>query len=83
MLRDWDALFAELGDEVAAYTTGVRAHYASCATSFAARRRDVAQELAELRAAPEADWPQRKPELERTLIGLRGVVAGAERRLTG
>jgi hypothetical protein len=78
MLRDWDALFAELGDEVGAYTTRVRAHYASCATSFAARRRDVAQELAELRAAPEADWPQRKPELERTLIGLRGVVAGAE-----
>ena len=82
-LRDWDALFAELGAEVGGYTTRVRAHYASCAMSFAARRRDVAQELAELRAAPEADWDQRKPELERTLNGLRGVVAGAESRLTG
>ena len=71
MLRDWDALFAELGDEVGAYTTRVRAHYASCATSFAARRRDVAQELAELRAAPQADWHQRKPELERRDTDLR------------
>jgi hypothetical protein len=83
LLCDWDALFAELGAEVGGYTTHVRAHYASCEMAFAARRRDVAQELADLRAAPEADWDQRKPALERTLSGLRGVVAGAERRLTG
>jgi len=83
MLRDWDALFAELGDEVGGYTTRVRADYATSAMSFAARRSDVAQELAELRDAPEADWHRRKPQLERTLGGLRGVVAGAESRLTG
>ena len=82
VLCEWDALFAELGSEVGAHTTRVRAHYATCATSFAARRRDAAQELAELRAAPQADWDRRKPGLERTLGGLRGVVAGAERQLT-
>jgi hypothetical protein len=82
LLHDWDALFAQLASEVGAHTTRVRAHYASCATSFAARRRDVAQELAELRVAPQADWDRRKPELERTLGGLRGVVVGAESRLT-
>ena len=82
VLHEWEALFAELGSEVGAHTTRVRAHYASCATSFAARRRDVAQELAALRATPPADWDRRKPELERTLGGLRGVVAGAERHLT-
>ncbi len=82
VLHEWEALFAELGSEVGAHTTRVRAHYAICATSFAARRLDVAHELAELRAAPQADWDRRKPELERTLGGLRGVVAGAERRLT-
>ena len=81
VLHQWDALFAELGSEVGAHTTRVRAHYASCATSFAARRQDVAQELAELRAAPQADWDRRKPELERTLGGLRGVVVGADSRL--
>jgi hypothetical protein len=83
LLRDWDALFAEMGAEVGAYTTRVRAHYASCVTSFAARREDAAHELAALRATPEADWIRRKPELERTLGGLRGVVAGAERRFGG
>jgi hypothetical protein len=82
VLHEWEALFAELGNEVGAHTTRVRAHYASAAASFAARRCDVAHELAELRAAPQADWDRRKPELERTLGGLRGVVAGAERRLT-
>lgn len=82
VLHDWEALFAVLGSEVGAHTTLVRAHYARCATSFAASRRDVAQELVELRAAPQADWDRRKPDLERTLGGLRGVVAGADRRLT-
>lgn len=82
LLRDWDALFAELGTEVGGHTTRARADYASCATSFEARRQDVAHELAELRAAPVADWGRRKPELERTLGGLRGVIAGAESRFT-
>src|SRR5688572_10757535 len=83
LLRDWDALFAELGAEVGAYTTRVRAHYASSATAFSARRRDAERELAELRAAPQADWDQRKPELERALGGLQGVVARADSRLPG
>jgi hypothetical protein len=81
LLDDWDALFAELGSEVGAHTTRVRAHYASCATSFTARRRDVVHQLAELRTAPQGDWDRRKPELERMLGGLRGVVVGAERGL--
>jgi hypothetical protein len=75
-LRDWDALFAELGAEVAGRKTRVRANFASAAARFRPRRQQAERELAALRESPLADRRQGTPELERTLAELRDIVAG-------
>ena len=77
VLRDWDALFAELGEEVAGRKTRVRAYYARTAARFLPRRQQAERELAELRNAPTRDWRRRTPELERTIAELREIVASA------
>ena len=75
MLRDWDALFAELGEQIAGRKTRVRASYARTAARFGPRRQQAERQLAALREAPAADRPQRAPELERTMAELRDIVA--------
>jgi hypothetical protein len=75
-LRDWDALFAELGAEVAGFRTRVRASYARTAARFRPRRQQAERELAALRDVPAADRQRRAPELERTMAELREIVAG-------
>jgi hypothetical protein len=75
-LRDWDALFAELGAQVAGLKTRVRASYARTAARFRPRRQQAERELAALRDASVADRRRRAPELERTLAELREIVAG-------
>ena len=77
VLRDWDALFAELGAQVSGRTTRVRAYYARAAARFRPRWQRAEQELAELRDAPVGDRQRRAPELERTIAELRELVASA------
>ena len=74
VLGDWDALFAELGEQVAGRKTRVRAYYARTAARFLPRRQQAERELAELRDAPARDWRRRTPELERTIAELREIV---------
>ena len=76
MLRDWDALFAELGAQVAGLRTRVRVNYARTAARFRPRHEQAERELAALRAAPAGDRERRAPELERTMAELREIVAG-------
>jgi hypothetical protein len=75
VLRDWDALFAELGAQVSGRTTRARAYYARTAARFHPRWRRAEQELAELRDAPVGDWQRRGPQLERTLAELRELAS--------
>ena len=76
VLRDWDALFAELGEQVAGRKTRVRAYYARTAARFLPRRQQAERELAELRDAPTRAGRRRTPELERTIAELREIVEG-------
>ena len=75
VLRDWDALFAELGAQVSGGTTRVRTYYARTAARFHPRWQRAEQELAELRDASVGDRQRRAPELERTIAELRVLVA--------
>jgi hypothetical protein len=75
VLRDWDALFAELGAQVSGRTTQVRSYYARTAARFHPRWQRAEQELAELRDAPVGDPHRRAPQLERTIAELRELVA--------
>lgn len=75
ILRDWDALFAELGAQIAGRKTRVRAIYARTAARFRPRRQQAERELAALREEPGADRTRRAPELERTMAELRDIVA--------
>ncbi len=75
VLRDWDALFTELGAQVSGRTTRVRTYYARAAARFRPHWQRAEQELAELRDAPVGDRQRRAPELERTIAGLRELVA--------
>src|SRR3954470_17249715 len=75
VLRDWDALFAELGAQVSGRTTRVRAYYARTAARFHPRWQRAEQELAEFRDAPGGDRRHRGPQLERTMAELRDLVA--------
>jgi hypothetical protein len=75
VLRDWDALFAEIGAQVAGRKTRVRATYARAAARFAPHREQAERELAALRDAPESDRRRGAPELERTMAELRDIVA--------
>ena len=76
VLRDWDALFAELGAEIAGRKTRVRASYARSAARFGPRRQQAERELAALRDAPGGDRHRQAPELEQTMAELREIVAG-------
>lgn len=75
VLRDWDALFAEMGAQVSGRTTRVRAYYARAAARFRPRWQRAELELDELRKAPVGDRLRRAPELERTLAELRELAA--------
>jgi hypothetical protein len=70
-LRDWDALFAEMGAQVSGQTTRVRASYARTAARFRPRWQRATQELDELRNTAPGDQARRRPELERALAELR------------
>jgi hypothetical protein len=75
VLRDWDALFAELGAQMSGRTTRVRAYYARAAARFHPRWQRAEQELAAFRDAPVGDQQRRAPELERTIAELRDLAA--------
>ena len=77
VLRDWDALFAELGAQVAGQTTRVRTYYARTAEQVRPRLEQAERDLAELRDAPVGAWRRRTPELERQFAELRDLVATA------
>jgi hypothetical protein len=83
MLHDWDALFAELGAQVAGRTTHARATFARTAARFAPRWHQAERELAEFRDAPVGDRRRRAPELERTMAELRDLVAAARVPIEG
>jgi hypothetical protein len=83
LLRDWDALFTELGEQVAGRTTRVRANYARAAERFRPRWQQAERALAELRDASVGDRRRRAPELERTFAGLRDLVVGAHGAIEG
>ena len=74
MLRDWDALFDELGAQAAGGSTRVRAVYARTAARFRPRWQTAERVLAELRDAPSGDRRRRTPELWRTIAALREIV---------
>jgi hypothetical protein len=77
VLRDWDALFAEIGAQVGGRTTRVRAYYARTAARFGPRWQQAERELAELRDTRGGDRRRRTPKLERTISELRELVANA------
>jgi hypothetical protein len=77
MLRDWDALFAELGAQVAGRTTQARATFARTAARFGPRWQEAERELDAFRDAPVGDRQRRAPQLERTMEELRDLVAAA------
>jgi hypothetical protein len=83
MLRDWDALFAEMGAQVAGRTTRVRATFARSAARFTPRWHEAERELAAFHDAPVADQRRRTPELERTMAELRDLVAAARVPIEG
>jgi len=83
MLRDWDALFAELGEQVAGRTTHARATFARTAARFSPRWHQAERELAEFRDATVGDRRRRAPELERTMAELRDLVAAARVPIEG
>jgi hypothetical protein len=74
LLRDWDALFDELGVQAAGGSTRVRAMYARTAARFRPRWQTAERVLAELRDAPSGDRRRRTPELQRTFAALRDIV---------
>jgi hypothetical protein len=77
MLRDWDALFTELGAQVAGRTTRVRTHYARTAARFRPRWQEAERELAALRDAPLDARRRRTPELQRSIAQLRELFTDA------
>jgi len=83
LLRDWDALFAELGAQVAGRTTQVRATFARSAARFAPRWQQAERELDAFRDATVDDRRRRTPELERTMDELRDMVAAARVPIEG
>ena len=83
LLRDWDALFAELGAQVAGRTTRIRSTYASTAARFGSRRHQAERELAVLRDASAGDRRRGLPELERTMAELRDLVAAVRLPIEG
>ena len=83
LLRDWDALFAELGTQVAGCTTRIRTTYARTAARFGSRRYEAERELAAFRDAPVGDQRRRAPELERTMAELRDMIAAARVPIEG
>jgi len=74
VLRDWDALFTEMGAQVAGRTTRVRASYARAAARFRPRWQQAERQLAALRDAPIGDRRRRTPEVQRAIAGLRQLV---------
>ena len=82
LLRDWDALFAELGAQVAGHTTQVRATFARTAARFGPRWLEAERELDAFREAP-GDRRRRAPQLERTMAELRDLVAAARGPIEG
>ena len=83
LLRDWDALFAELGAQVAGRTTHVRSTFARTAARFAPRWHEAERELDAFRDAPVGDRRRRAPELERTMAELRDLVVAARVPIEG
>jgi len=83
MLRDWDALFAELGAQVAGRTTRVRSTFARTAVRFRPRWLEAERELDAFRHAPVGDRRRRAPQLERTMAELRDLVAAARVPIEG
>ena len=77
MLRDWDALFAEMAAQASGRTTRARAHYARTAARFRPRRQRAEQELEELGRATGGDRQRPSPELERSLAELRQLFSNA------
>jgi hypothetical protein len=71
VLRDWDALFAEMGEQMSGRTTRVRASYARTAARFRPRWQRAERELDELRSAADGGRSRPTLELERTLAELR------------
>ena len=74
LLRDWDALFDELGAQAAGGSTRVRAMYARTAARFRPHWQTAERVLAELRDAPSCDRRRRTPELRRSIAALREIV---------
>jgi hypothetical protein len=83
LLRDWDALFAEMGAQVAGRTTQARTAFARTAARFGPRWNQAERELAAFRDAPVEDRQRRAPELERTMAELRDLVASARVPIEG
>lgn len=77
MLRDWDALLADLGAEAAGQTTRVRARYVRCADTFTRRHEEAQRKLDSLRRAEHGEWERARPELERSMEDLRRLVERA------
>jgi len=77
VLRDWDALFAEMAAQVTGQTTRARIQYARTAARFRPRRQRAEQQLDELGRAPVGDRERRAPELERSLAELRELFSNA------
>jgi len=77
MLRDWDALFAEMGAQASGRTTRARVRYARTAARFRPRWQRAERELDELGRAAIGERQRRSPELERTLAELRELFSNA------
>jgi len=75
LLRDWDALFAELGTQVGGQTTRARTYYARASERFRPQWEQAERALVELRDAPIGAWRRRTPELQRQFDDLRDMVA--------
>ena len=82
-LRDWDALFAEMGAQVAGRRTRVRTTFARTAARFAPRWHQAERELDAFHDASLADQRRRAPELERTMAELRDLVVAARVPIEG
>jgi hypothetical protein len=74
LLRDWETLFSELGDDAAGGTTRVRINYVRSVDAFTRRRSEAEGQLAALQAAPPARWAEHKPAVDRTFDELRRFV---------
>ena len=77
MLRDWDALFAEMATQASGRTTRARVHYARTEARVRPRWQRAGQELDELSRATVVDRQRRAPELERSLAELRELFSNA------